>query len=261
MNRQATRAKRHHKRRNENVELKLRRERDDSKPYNQFQNQVEEEKCLIVEAKGAGGKLSRTGTDSEQPDPDAVSRCLEYEKQAIETVKQRWIEQGIWDEKWAKDLDFLNAKWKHEVAPVSQPEPHASDDKKPGCFKSLFQRKKPQPQLQPRPLSAQDQKTVCNREASRPSPQFSYQIALQTRRILAQGNNAVTFSPEQVYDRAYQTVKNNWLEWGIWNETWGNWPGPCWQHEEPFDGDITDRISETVSLGRRRHRVSASKNV
>lgn len=36
-----------------------------------------------------------------------------------------------------------------------------------------------------------------------------------------------------VNTRAYDTVKNTWVERGFWNQNWGILPGMCWKHEAP----------------------------
>ncbi|KAM3086157.1 hypothetical protein ACMFMG_000293 [Clarireedia jacksonii] len=234
-------AKRHHRRRCEDLESKLCCDRDASTPFNQFQAQVEEEKHRIMEIQEDEKSVSRTKIDSGQLPSGTSKDYLDYEKQAVETIRDHWIKQGIWDDKWTKDLYFIKAKWKHEEPLKSPLEFHTSADEKSGCFTNLFHRSKPQAKE-----STRDQKISRDREASRPSAQFSYQIALEKHRILVQGRNSVMLSHSEVYKIAFEKAKTTWVNRGIWNEAWGDWPGPCWKHEEPYTEDLVDYVSDTA---------------
>jgi hypothetical protein len=220
----------HLKRRNEGLEWNLRHDRDASKPFNQFQEQVAEEKDRIIAARENSRNPSRTGTSSTDPTLEDLERNVEYENQAIETIKGHWIKQGIWEERWAKDLDFLNAKWKHES--------FLKD--KLWRIKTLFQSKK----LQPHPPV----------QSSRPAAQFACQIVLEIERILKEVSDPFQLTEWELYTRAFEKVKGAWVERGIWSDTWDDdWPGPRWKHEERCNGKLADWVSVTPALGQNRH--------
>jgi hypothetical protein len=232
MNQLSSGSKRHQKRQNEDLEWKLRLERDASTPFNQFQNQVAEEKHRLMEAQENNRNLSRTGRKSGELDYwETLKRNIDYENQAIATVKDHWIQQGIWDKKWSEDLEFINARWKHE----------GFLKEKLWRLKTLFHGKEPRPQSSFQP--------------SRPAAQFWREVVLEMERILGQESDSSLLTEWEVDSRAIEKVKAVWVERGIWNEKWDkDWPGPCWKHEEPFDEDPADFISVTAALGRDRHR-------
>jgi len=68
-----------------------------SKPYNQFEHQISDEKKRIMEA-----DLDRTRSIPVGSDAYTI---------AYENVKKRWVEQGIWNSKWNQ---FASGRWKHE---------------------------------------------------------------------------------------------------------------------------------------------------
>ena len=74
-------------------------ERRASKPYHQFEHQREEERRRIWNAD------PRTSWIKINPGDGT------FKEEASETVKKRWVEQGIWNNKWNQ---FASGRWKHE---------------------------------------------------------------------------------------------------------------------------------------------------
>lgn len=77
-----------------------------SVPLQQFEAQKDEETRRIWNINPRTNRISKSkiiigGTE---------------EKEAIETVKKRWVEQGIWKDKWDEMTDgrYMNVGWKHE---------------------------------------------------------------------------------------------------------------------------------------------------
>ncbi|KAI9767589.1 MAG: hypothetical protein M1840_005626 [Geoglossum simile] len=165
------------------------------------------------------------------------SGCIQ-EREATEIIKKRWVEQGIWKDKWddmAAGYYMDVGLWKHE-----EPLGLESDTEveSPPQTISLFG--VPQKQPQPKPKSNDEKKWVAEqravqereREASRPYHQFVYQISKECERI--QDNSA------DINTRAYENVRNTWIKRRIWNGRWGIMPGMSWKHEDPFEEESTD---------------------
>lgn len=85
-----------------------------SRPFQQFKHQVSIEWRRIMmqiqpRVKGRKQKTLR------------VNLRLDRAKIAEQNVKNRWIEQGIWNDEWTTDK--VGERWKHEEDPTPSPEP------------------------------------------------------------------------------------------------------------------------------------------
>jgi hypothetical protein len=109
------------------------------------------------------------------------------EKDARETVKKRWIEQGIWNNKWNK---MAAGRWKHEQPLELQSE--SKTDSEAGSPPPLFPFSPKESHPKPRrPKSDEGKRRIAERrvvrerqrEASRPYHQFIYQISKERERI------------------------------------------------------------------------------
>ncbi|KAI1135586.1 hypothetical protein F5Y05DRAFT_393882 [Hypoxylon sp. FL0543] len=139
---------------------------------------------------------------------------------ASHNVKQRWIDQGIWNYKWNSMAD---GRWKHEEPPVSEP-----------------QWKK---DLKLKPIKGYD------RDASRPFQQFEYQVSRAKKQIeheLKVGDDHIG-APADIGTRAYERVKNLWLKQKIWDDAWGVLPGNLWKHERPLEDFLDDDLMNWVN--------------
>ncbi|KAH8593167.1 hypothetical protein B0O99DRAFT_653532 [Bisporella sp. PMI_857] len=136
-------------------------ERAASKPYHQFEHQIEEERRRIWNADPS------TSWMSINPRDDA------FEEEASETIKWRWVEQGIWNNKWSK---FASGRWKHEE-PLEL-ESESETDSQAGSAAPFFplpQRRNPSPiesnhrQASQKGLTAEiDSSGLENGDAKRP---------------------------------------------------------------------------------------------
>ena len=152
---------------------------------------------------------------------------------ASRTVKQRWVEQGIWSDKWNESA---RGRWKHEEPPELESVSGAN-----GKVRQI--------------LAEQD------REASRPYYQFFYQISKERERIQndlvnEKGANPSPFEAShletaRINTSAYEVVKETWAKRGIWTERWGILPGMSWKHEwsdkEIFDTPASGPTSPIVN--------------
>ena len=209
-------------------------ERRTSLPEKQFAAQVNEERERIWRADPRTSWMSiRIG--------DRV-----YERNARETVKKHWIEQGIWNSKWNEMADGL---WKHEepLELESESETDTEAESLPRPL-SIFGIPQKQPQPKPRQPKSDNKKRRIEerrvvrereREASCPYHQFVYQISKERERIQESANREGA-DATNINARAYENVKNTWTKRGIWNGRWGILPGMSWKHEEPLDEGTAD---------------------
>jgi hypothetical protein len=71
-------------------------------------------------------------------------------------------------------------------------------------------------------------------DASRPNQQFDAQVLELEARIIEGIEKRKSDVPDgtNMNNLAYETVKKNWIEQGIWNDEWVNMPSEQWMHEE-----------------------------
>lgn len=176
---------------------------DASKPRNQLRDEAKDELARLAKDRTWG------------PYPITVDPSMVAE----ENVKKRWREQGIWNDKWAT-LDRDRWLWKHEELFISE-HYRATDEQR------------------------------RERDASRPFHRFVYQLNQERDRIQDEYLGSLepwlreirvrdTHVPEawvsrSVNARAYQRVKDAWVERGIWYDRWGVMPGMTWKHEHAPD--------------------------
>ena len=221
---------------------KLMDERAASLPLQQFEAQKDEETRRIWNTN------SRTNWMSESKIPIGGTE----EKEAIETVKKRWVEQGIWKDKWDEMAAgrYMNVgRWKHEEPIELESESETDTEAESPPTFSIFGVPQKQPQPKPRrPKSNDENQRVAERravrererEASRPYHQFVYQISKERERIQDESANGEGADVADINTRAYENVKNTWTKRGIWNERWGILPGMSWKHEEPLEEETAD---------------------
>jgi hypothetical protein len=213
-------------RRREQRLVQLRRERMASYPREQFSAQTSEELERLWDADPRmGGRR-----------PIAIKGT--HDKMAHETVKKRWIEQGIWNNKWNNMAD---GRWKHEE-PLEVESELETDSEAESSSRFFSFPPRPQPKSR-RPKSDVEKRRIAERrvvrererEASRPYYQFVYQISKECERIQEESVNGEGTITADINTRAYENVKNTWTKRGIWNGRWGILPGMSWKHEEPLE--------------------------
>jgi len=215
-------------RRHEERRWQLIMEREASLPYCQLQAQKTEEEQRLLEAHENGTRRLLVGSN--------------YKTLARENVKKRWVEQGIWNDKWTDTAS--TGVWKHEQ-PLElelEPELEAETNDQP----SLFSFSKPKPR---RPKSDEEVRKMAElrarrereREASRPFHQFFYQVLKESERIKDEsGSWEAVAAPADINTRAYENIKNTWIKRKIWNSKWGILPGMSWRHEDPLEEELAD---------------------
>lgn len=214
--------------------IQLGLEADASKPHEQFSAQIEEERRRIWNADPSTSWIKINPGDTT------------FEKEARETVKKRWVEQGIWSDKWNQ---FALGKWKHEepLNLESESERESEAERSLPLF-ALFQK----PQREARLPKSDDEKRTAQpavrerereREASRPFHQFVYQISKERERIQKESGNGDGPDAADINTKAYENVKNTWTKRKIWNERWGILPGSSWKHEEPLDEEAVHGLA------------------
>jgi hypothetical protein len=215
--------------------MQLAGECEASEPRNQFSTQVEEERRRTWNADPSTNWRELTLAD-----------LYTFKEEASETVKKRWVEQGIWNDKWNK---FAFGRWKHEE-PLEL-ESGSETDSKAGLSPPLFP---PFPRSQPKPRwpkSDDDKRRTVERrvirererEASRPYHQFVYQISKERERIQESANGEGADTAD-INTRAYENVKKTWTKRGIWNKRWGVLPGMSWKHEQPFEEMVREEMGD-----------------
>lgn len=185
--------------------LQRREERLNSVPTRQFMFQCSLEKERIID------QIHRRFVRRKETLPYTIGE--DFDTTSEKNVKNRWIEQGIWNDKWPRWA--RGASWKHEESP----EPEPSDP------------------LDPRPKIVSEERRAAHERdtrASRPYYQFLYQISKEREWLEDEPDSGRT----DIDVQAYENVKNRWLTQKIWNPQWGNdVPGMTWIHEEPDDED------------------------
>ncbi|KAG9233828.1 hypothetical protein BJ875DRAFT_496331 [Amylocarpus encephaloides] len=123
---------------------------------------------------------------------------------ARELVKQRWMEQGIWNDKWDKDIAAVSSwRWKHE-----EPPDHGADAPKTGS----------------------------GQNASIPFNQFLYQLSQEYDRLEPEVRSLEGEIPDDIMTRAAEIVTERWGKQNIWTKEWGHIPGRTWMHEKYIEG-------------------------
>ncbi|KJZ69991.1 hypothetical protein HIM_10618 [Hirsutella minnesotensis 3608] len=209
----------------------LKREYKSSMPYNQFHDQVRDERRCILETRHP----NLSDHASWLPGPN-TGKC------AVENVKRRWIEQGIWKDEWNSD-DEPGGRWKHEEPLGLESESETDSEAEPKLTPILGMRR--QEAKSRRPKSDDEMRRIAarriirhrEREASRPYHQFIYQLS-EARQRIQDKSRVGRASPDDSADintKAYDKVKDAWIKRGLWDRRWGVLPGMSWKHEHPFE--------------------------
>ena len=155
------------------------------------------------------------------------------DKEAYKLVKDRWLEQGIWSDKWTKETRG-NWRWKHELPPKSSRDSEAAATR-PSLFSPPRATTSPEEStnagIEMGDTAAQEER---QRDASRPIHQFYYHISVERERIRGELENRNRM-PMDINTQAYENVKQRWVARKIWDERWRVLPGMSWKHEEPLD--------------------------
>jgi hypothetical protein len=211
--------------------IKLGLEAEASTPSEQFSAQIEEERRRIWVADPGANWINIYGGDTT------------FREQAREIVKNRWVEQGIWNNKWNV---FAFGRWKHEEPLELEPEPKLKVDIEVEPSNPIFSffGMGAQPRLNPSKIEDERQRQFeerravreREREASRPYYQFLYQVSKERERVEAERGEEID-PIRNINTIAYDNVKRTWVKRKIWNLKWGTLPGMSWKHEEPIEDE------------------------
>jgi hypothetical protein len=216
--------------------MQLAGERKASEPDKQFRAQVEEERRRIWNAELRTDWMEIT------------SDLYTFQEEARETVKKRWVKQGIWNNKWNY---YTIGRWKYEE-PLEL-ESESETDTEAECLRSTFSFLSKEPQPKPRrPKSDEEKRRITERrvvrererEASRPYHQFVYQVSKERKRIQGESANGEGADAADINTRAYEIVKNTWTKRGIWKTRWGVLPGMSWKYKQPFEEMVREEMGD-----------------
>lgn len=167
-------------------------------------------------------------------DKDLLQHPLfDLEEAAEANVKYRWIQQGIWDERWASQPGKI---WKHELQDPPSPLRTSASVKEVGVTEWRAQLKRKQSELEEDYYEI-SRRAVNNQhqQSSRPCYQFLYQFC-QERQWIKMGLSDQDQDQDRQTNldtRAYENLKSRWIEDGIWDNDWTFVPGTSWRHERP----------------------------
>lgn len=171
---------------------------------------------------------------------------------ADDRVRERWIEQGIWDPKWYEsnlerwgegvlNTPLLDALWLHEAPPEDD---NSDTDEEHSSTNIILGPRRQKTEEEARQSAERRAERRRRREVTRPIHQFNYQVSRERERLLeelerakeAAGDDAVQQRcPPDICTQAYTIVKDRWVERRIWVEKWGILPGMTWLHERDME--------------------------
>ncbi|KAK3366909.1 hypothetical protein B0T24DRAFT_596791 [Lasiosphaeria ovina] len=177
-----------------------------------------------------------------EPDPLAARKIkLEFHGRrelALEAVKNAWLEQGIWRPNWNSGLG--GTRWKHE-GPLRYEGEIRNSHRGPAVVVT-----NPVPRELENGEERRRRRVERHRNASRPLPQFICQVEPACDGLAAKHQQAnapaAVRAPPDLGSAAYDEVKERWIKWGIWNNSWGTLPARTWLHEHPFEDLLRDEL-------------------
>ncbi|KAL8722086.1 MAG: hypothetical protein Q9225_001373 [Loekoesia sp. 1 TL-2023] len=208
----------------------------ESLPSQQFQNQAIREKDQILRQIGIEYRPRNQTLHFDEE--------LDFRANAENNVRNDWVKQRIWKAEWGpawlKGADPGDNRWFYSSQRTPGPSPFGlwsheieqellppSPEPTPESPQNLFAPQKPR--VAPKRETVGPEIRVS---ASRPTNQFRYQVAKETR-WLTDEPRYQNASVDEIEAQAYTNVKNAWKRWRIWMEEWGPIPGSAWAHEKP----------------------------
>ncbi|KAI1185500.1 hypothetical protein F5B17DRAFT_407758 [Nemania serpens] len=184
----------------------------------------------------------------------------------MDSVKELWVEQGIWNEKW--DSSSGDWRWKHEEPPTPERRDEGRvifgnrrEDEGRGIFgnrredegRGIFgitREDAERTDEEPKQTEASQSARQRERDASRPFYQFIFQVTKQREHIQQQlpPDQATASGLADINTKAYEAIKKTWIRRGIWNMKWGILPGMSWRHEQPLEKMLREEFGEEYRL-------------
>ncbi|KAK5996097.1 hypothetical protein PT974_04524 [Cladobotryum mycophilum] len=195
---------------------------------------------------------------------ESLSRGGTYHERAEQSVRMSWEEQGIWREEWNNAKP--GSKWKHEEPLEIEGESGSEWDSdiethiSPSRSSSRGSRKKTsrrQPERYWKFQRQADWKQELNPgppvlDSPRFNPIFNARDARaqSERRQLRENWRQTPLAPipHDISGLAYERLKSAWVKRGIWDDRWGVLPGKCWQHEQPLEEFLDEKLGRPPSL-------------
>jgi hypothetical protein len=194
------------------------------------------------------------------------------------TIRERWIEQGIWDDRWGASEPPHSAWWVHQER--LELEPDRVEPPRFSLSATSAQRSPPRPKTDEELRLIEEQRAARarQRDASRPFHQFIHQVSEERRRIedgislgdraapglsdsdapvhrtVSQPQNesnaqgAAVANPPNINTTAYGRVRDTWVKRGIWNKKWGVLPGMSWKHEQYIKDLCREEMGDDFAL-------------
>ncbi|KAJ6442570.1 serglycin domain-containing protein [Purpureocillium lavendulum] len=212
------------------VEVLIRKHRMRSYPAWQFEEQCRREHVRILKARYE--QSGRRGFEA----PDDMWAAAE------ESVKSRWVRQGIWRTEW--DLvETPSGPWSHELsrAGIRRFESCGAAHTAAGTdltltLKDSSQLEQPGPAA--RVVAERQHPDDAYTEPSRPFAQFMAQVSQLEASWIEDGLPGASDRHVEARD----AVRRDWVSQGVWRRIWGEMPGLAWKHEHP----LTEILAEDM---------------
>ncbi|KAM5347194.1 hypothetical protein ACJ41O_010199 [Fusarium nematophilum] len=231
----------------------------ETRPLAQFRKQVDREHRRLL--------YQRRAQSRGRPQTLPFDPCLTVRKNAENNVRTYWVDQGIWEERWGpaweagpnplkvdddgevggdgpfqgrhdpvKAGDWISyiTRWGHEEPAPAQEKCPTDGRPRPDPLTYLYLPTCPHGPVSlyypPRPF-------VQYPDASRPHRQYVYQVRKESEWIRdewwegKQSSYIFETPPSDPIGKAFEDVKKQWIDDGIWNSAWDTVPGSTWAHE------------------------------
>ena len=187
---------------------------------------------------------------------------LDLKANAENNVRSRWVEQGIWKDKWGPpwpqgSYPMDNTWLWNQPDHLSRPQPEGRWEHEQITESTQRKQKTPTPDFvgnarlfgSPTEQERLNESTslpvvasVCDPEASRPYTQFFFQVSKERQWVEDElyWKSRDGIGGFDLDAMAYENVKIMWEKDGLWNTEWNLVPGRTWAHEEPDEALETD---------------------
>ncbi|KAH7134621.1 hypothetical protein B0J13DRAFT_641199 [Dactylonectria estremocensis] len=225
-----------------------------SEPESQFRDQVREEGEFDVRVRRAKILAEKHGSKVFLGDlEDLIDNVYvddETNQRMVETIQKQWMERGIWKAEWRST--FGNrlgpfGHWHHggslELESESEIDTASTPVSRLGTTKRQANTSRPKSDEETQRVAERRALLEREHEASRPYHHFMYLLPKARDRIqqLLKLGEAPDLDPADINTKAYEHVKNRWIEKGVWIDKWGVMPGMRWMHEYDIEDLLADQ--------------------
>ncbi|KAK8043430.1 hypothetical protein PG993_005860 [Apiospora rasikravindrae] len=222
-------------------------------PRTQWRDEAFEEGHRMLQARIEEGTFVYVPDSTNLPPAELL-------KSARKVAKERWIEQGIWNDKWGPGMP--TGLWKHEEPLDMKSESDSENDPETqarSLFSGVATSEAPKSEERLQRLAGRQLVREREREASRPFHQFVHQVSAERERMRNKTRPAEpnALDPADINTKAYDNVKDTWVKRGIWNQRWGILPGMNWKHEQDLDEMLLEELGPRPETGTERDESEA----